>query len=131
MAIPLGHRPHPLQNITRRDAPCGRPWRVLRFARWSAATFRVRRALAARRRLRACVLLGPLGCLSRFHLRRVTRGDGLASRARARPQAAARSAAEGPGEDVGEAEPLIPLERPKPLVWGAVEGSEAPRRLHP
>ena len=47
-----------------------------------------------------------MACLSRFHRRRVTRGDGLVSGARARPQAAARSAAEGPGEDVGEAEPL-------------------------
>ena len=35
------------------------------------------------------------------------------------------------GEDVGAAAPLMPLERPKPPVWGAVEGSEAPRRLHP
>lgn len=43
--------PHPLQITTRRDAPCARPWRVLRFARLSVATFRAQEALGARRPL--------------------------------------------------------------------------------
>ena len=45
-----------------------------------------------------------------------------------------RSAAEGEhrtGEDVGEAEPLMPLERPKPLVWGAVKEAKRPAACTP
>ena len=35
------------------------------------------------------------------------------------------------GEDVGEAEPLMPLERPKPLVWGAVKEAKRPAACIP
>ena len=35
------------------------------------------------------------------------------------------------GEDVGEAEPLIALERPKPLVWGAVKEAKRPAACIP
>ena len=45
-----------------------------------------------------------------------------------------RSAAEGEhrtGEDVGEAAPLMPLERPKPLVWGAVKEAKRPAACIP
>ena len=93
--------PHPLQSTTRRVAPCGRRRRVLRFARWSAAAFRGRGALAARRRVLACGLLWPLGCLSRFHRRPLCdgsrpgqQGKGSASPASSPgPSAALRAAA--------------------------------------
>ena len=35
------------------------------------------------------------------------------------------------GEDVGEAAPLMPLERPKPLVWGAVKEAKRPAACIP
>ena len=52
---------------------------------------------------------------------------------RARPEAArgTERSEYRTGEDVGEAEPLMPLERPKPQGKGAGEASEAPRILHP
>ena len=35
------------------------------------------------------------------------------------------------GEDVGEAAPLMPLERPKPSVWGAVKEAKRPAACIP
>ncbi|OZP55288.1 hypothetical protein CIG56_26255, partial [Serratia marcescens] len=44
---------------------------------------------------------------------------------RARPQAAARSEAQGPGEDAGEAEPLTLTAAPQPVRVGAGTKGEA------
>ena len=52
---------------------------------------------------------------------------------RARPEAArgTERSEYRTGEDVGEAEPLMPLERPKPLVWGAVKEAKRPAACIP
>ena len=52
---------------------------------------------------------------------------------RARPEAArgTQRSEYRTGEDVGEAEPLMPLERPKPLVWGAVKEAKRPAACTP
>ena len=52
---------------------------------------------------------------------------------RARPEAArgTQRSEYRTGEDVGEAEPLMPLERPKPLVWGAVKEAKRPAACIP
>ncbi len=58
-------------------------------------------------------------------------GRGVKGTPGSRTRSAARQGEHRTGEDVGEAEPLTPLERPKPLVWGAVKEAKRPRRLHP
>ena len=52
---------------------------------------------------------------------------------RARPEAArgTERSEYRTGEDVGEAAPLMPLERPKPLVWGAVKEAKRPAACIP